>query len=360
MKKIVIHQITPTMSMGDAISNEVLAMQNLFQQMGIQGEIYAKNIDSRLSKKVRDFRKYKGNKQEIILHHFGIGSDVNDYVRELKNTTKIIRYHNITPAEFFEGYSPVAHKLCSWGREQLAVANKCYQYGLADSHYNKEELIELGYKNIGVIPILLALDDYKKQPDEKIIQAYKSDQRTTVMFLGRIAPNKKQEDVIRAFYYYKKYFDKGSRLLLVGSYNGMERYYEQLQGLVKALELEDVIFTGHIPFKEILAYYHVADVFLCMSEHEGFCVPLVESMFFKIPIIAYNSSAIPSTLEGSGILANQKDYIHIAGMIDYVMKENFFKEKVIEKQLQRLEELSPKGVVQEMEEYFSEIVGVGK
>lgn len=115
------------------------------------------------------------------------------------------------------------------------------------------------------------------------MEHYKDDGYTNFIFVGRVAPNKKQEDVIRAFYCYKKYCNPKSRLFIVGSYNGMERYYHRLRRYVGALELDNVVFTGHIPFAQILAYYHLADLFLCMSDHEGFCVPLVEAMYFNLP-----------------------------------------------------------------------------
>ena len=151
---------------------------------------------------------------------------------------------------------------------------------------------------IDVCPILIPFSDYEKEPDRRVLRRYKGDGKTNLLFVGRIAPNKKQENVIRAFYFYHKYYSPDSRLFLVGSWSGMESYYERLCDYVKALGIaEHVVFTGHIRFDEILAYYHLADVFLCMSEHEGFCVPLVEAMYFHVPIVAYSCAAVPDTLE---------------------------------------------------------------
>ena len=137
---------------------------------------------------------------------------------------------------------------------------------------------------IDVLPILIPFDDYAKTPSQQVIDRY-SDGYTNLIFTGRIAPNKRQEDVIRAFYDYKKFYNPKSRLILVGGHNGMERYYHRLKSYINALELEDVVFPGHIKFDEILAYYKIADVFLCQSEHEGFCVPLVEAMYFDVPVV---------------------------------------------------------------------------
>jgi glycosyltransferase involved in cell wall biosynthesis len=177
------------------------------------------------------------------------------------------------------------------------------------------------------------------------------------MFLGRIAPNKKQEDVIKTFYYYKKYMDPKARLFLVGSYEGMEIYYNALKLLVEQLDLEDVYFTGKVPFDQILAYYRVSDAFLCMSEHEGFCVPLIESMVFKVPIIAYNSSAIPYTLGDAGILINQKDYIAAAELLNKVIYDEQLRNRLIENGSRRLEHFSYERTAEEFRSYMKEILG---
>ena len=125
------------------------------------------------------------------------------------------------------------------------------------------------------------------------------DDYVNILFTGRVVPNKKQEDVIEAFYYYKRFIQPKSRLILVGSFAGIDKYHDQLEAYVNKLGLEDVIFTGQIKFDEILAYYQLADLFLCMSEHEGFCVPIVEAMYFNVPVIARDTSAIAWTLAGS-------------------------------------------------------------
>lgn len=356
MGNVTIHQITATISFGDAISNEILAIKKILDDMGICNEIYAENIDPRLKVKVKKYTDYKGKKNDIIINHFGIGSAVNDYVIGLKNKIKIIRYHNITPHKFFDGYNMVSSQLCKLGRKQLERSKDIYRYSLAVSEYNKEELIKLGYKNISVIPIIIAMKDYEKKPNNEILKRY-SDDFENIVFVGRVSPNKKQEDIIKSFYYYKKYFNNKSRLFIVGSYDGMERYYNKLIRLTESLGLEDVIFTGHTSFDSILGYYSIADLFLCMSEHEGFCVPLIESMYFKVPILAYNSCAIPYTLNGSSVLVNQKDYKYIAGMMEYILTHKDLKDKIVNKQLHRLEELEPKKLEIELKKYIEKIIG---
>ena len=159
---------------------------------------------------------------------------------------------------------------------------------------------------------------------------------TKIVFTGRVAPNKKHEDLIATFSYYKKYINPKSRLLLVGRYDFFPEYYRRLQKYVEQLGVEDVIFTGQVKFPDILAYYKVADVFLCLSEHEGFCVPLVESMMFDVPVIAYDSCAVGETLGGCGLLLNDKTPAVVAEAIERVRTDERLKHTIIENQKIRL------------------------
>ena len=177
-----------------------------------------------------------------------------------------------------------------------------------------------------VLPILIRFEDYEQEPDADVIRKY-SDGATNLLFVGRMAPNKKVEDVISAFAYYKEHYDKTARLFLVGSFQETDLYYQYLQKHIKKLGTHDVIFSGHISFQAVLAYYKIADVFLCMSEHEGFCVPLVEAMYFGVPIVAYDSSAIADTLGGAGILLKNKDLKKTASYIKDNLYSNQFEKQ---------------------------------
>lgn len=218
----------------------------------------------------------------------------------------------------------------------------------------------MGYQQkIDILPILIPFDDYKKQPNREIIRKYGEDGVVNLLFTGRVAPNKKHEDIIRAFYYYKKYKNPKSRLFLIGGFDKKDRYFQKLQQYIEKLGLgaEDVIFPGHIKFDEILAYYHIADVFLCMSEHEGFCVPLVEAMYFGIPILAYASTAIPDTLGKGGLLLDKKDPIYAAEIIHRLVIDKELVFYLREEQKKRLEDFSYKRIYLLLKEYITEFVG---
>ncbi|RQD92770.1 glycosyltransferase, partial [Methanosalsum natronophilum] len=208
-----------------------------------------------------------------------------------------------------------------------------FDIALGDSEYNRYELEQMGYPNTGVLPLLIDYSIYTSW-NHDLCNTY-SDDWVNILFVGRISPNKKHEDIIKVFYYYKKIKPK-SRLFLPGGYGGCEPYFHSLQTLVQDLQLSDVHFPGKVPIEDLVSYYQVSDIFLCMSEHEGFNVPLVESMYFGVPIIAYNACAIPHTLGDAGILVKSKSYIEIAELINLIVEDQAIRERLISRQRERL------------------------
>lgn len=334
-------QLLPTLSFGDAIGNDTIALKGAISDMGYISEIYAENIDKRLpSDTAKNFSRLKNlKKDDVLLYHKSTGTDLTFKIQEL-HCRKIMIYHNITPPEFFRPYSTAAASLTEYGYKGVEHLRDKVDYCLADSAYNKSELLRMGYTcPVDVRPVLIRFEDYKQTPAKNVLNKY-GDGKRNLIFVGRIAPNKKQENIIRAFYQYKR-IEPDSRLILVGSYTGMENYYERLVKYAAALGLrDDVIFTGHIKFSEILAYYRIADAFVCMSEHEGFCVPLAEAMFFDVPIIAYNTSAVGDTLGGSGVLLDSNDPVFAANVIHRVLTDETLKQQIIGGQRRRLEDFS--------------------
>lgn len=357
MRKIKIIQVLPTISYGDAVSNDAINIDKILKKNGYETELYAENIDKKLKDKVFKISKLKKvNKNDILIYHKSTGTDLS-FLLEKYKCKKIMRYHNITPGKYLEKYNKYLYNLVEYGRKGLEYASKYFNYSLAVSDYNKNELDELKYKSTMTLPILIPFEDYKKEPDKKVIKKY-SDGKKNILFVGRVVPNKAQEDIIKSFYYYKKYANGDSRLILVGNDNGFKNYSDLLKRLVTELGLEnDVIFSGHIKFEEILAFYKVADLFLCMSEHEGFCVPLVESMLFKVPILAYNSSAIKDTLGNSGVLVNKKNYFLISELMNFILLDENIKKEIIKKQNKRLEDFQLEKVEKQLLEFIRRIGG---
>jgi len=335
-------QMTPVLQYGDAVGNDMLALNKLLISEGYETRMYAECFSQNVGEgfnvlSADDLPKL--DKDDVLIYHLSVGSVLNELLPKLK-CRKIAIYHNVTPKEFFVDYGSLFYNICNKGINEVKQLNNVFDYCLADSEYNRNDLLNFGYNcPIDVRPILIPFKDYEKTPNQAITQKY-DDGKTNILFVGRVVPNKKHEDIIAAFSCYKKYYNPEARLFLIGSAENMDVYKERLDNYISKLGVEDVYFTGKIPFDEILAYYKVADMFLCMSEHEGFCVPLVEAMYFDVPVIAYSSSAIPYTLAGCGVLLQEKNPLVTAGVISRVMTDDKQKEEILINQRKRVSDLS--------------------
>ncbi len=352
-----IYQVVSAFAYGDAIGGVTLAMKNAIRSMGYETEIFAENIDERLpagaGKLVGELPELSPD--DVVIYHLSNGAELNRKIAGW-NCRKIICYHNITPPHFFKYYNETAMLDCARGLRDARLLAAGVDYCLADSEYNKQDLIRMGFKQqIDVLPILMNFKDYDQEPDSEVLKQFQ-DGGPNILFTGRVAPNKKIEDVIRAFYYYKTYLCQDARLFLVGSKGNPDTYYRELQKYTEELGLKDVYFTGHISFKQILAYYRLADLFLCMSEHEGFCVPVVEAMYFGIPIIAYDSCAVPETLGKGGILTGNKDPKVVAELIGQVLGSEELKKEIIENQKTELERFQHDRVMGQFGTYLREFI----
>jgi len=330
-------QLLPTIAYGDAVGNDCAAIYKILKDDGCDTAIYAENIDYRLPKgfahRVSDMPRLSPD--DILIYHLSTGTELNKRLKDF-NCRKVIFYHNITPPDYFKLYDPVSFELCRSGLGQARSLAPYAEYCIADSEFNRQDLRQMGYScPIDVAPILIPFEDYDKEPDAETMRQY-SDGKVNILFTGRIAPNKRHEELIRAFAAFHR-DEPNSRLILAGSYQDGDRYAKRLKRYVRELCLdESVVFTGHISFASILALYRTADVFWCMSDHEGFCVPLVEAMYFDIPIVAASSTAIPWTLGGSGVLLDEKDPELTAAVTRRLLADQELRHKVIEGQRERL------------------------
>lgn len=332
MSRPAVHQVLATLGYGDAIGNEVLGIQRVLQAAGYESEIFVETADSRLESLTADYRDLPdaSHPDNILLHHFSLGSKASRIAYALPDRMALV-YHNITPPEYFIDVHPPLVELCYLGRRELGLYAQRCDLGLGDSEYNRQELEALGFPRTDVLPVVPDFSHLSGAPD--FMQAGSFDDGwVNVMFVGRIIPNKKIEDVIRFFHAYKTYFNPRARLLLVGAHAGFERYLSMLLSMIAALGVRDVHFLGHVSNAELVAYYELADVFLCASEHEGFCVPLVEAFHMGVPVLAYAATAIPSTMDGAGVLYTDKDPMRVAALIDQVATNDDLASRIVEAQ----------------------------
>ena len=316
-----VHQVLATLGYGDAIGHEVLGIQRVLRRAGYESEIFAETADPRLEASTIDYRDLVGavGPSDLLIHHFSIGSRASRTAYALPGRMALV-YHNITPPSYFIGVHKELVKLCFHGRRELrAYIHRC-ELALGDSEYNRQELSDLGFLEPPSSPSCLISATSTPRPIAD--SGHFDDDWTNVMFVGRVIPNKKFEDVIRAFHAYRTRHNPRSRLLLVGSYSGFETYLAMLQGLVAKLGTPDVHFLGHVSNEELTALYDVADLFLCASEHEGFCVPIIEAFYKRIPVLAYAATAVPATMDGGGVFYDTKDPLEIARLMDAVLDDS--------------------------------------
>jgi glycosyltransferase involved in cell wall biosynthesis len=334
-----IDQLVPAFHLGDAIGDTAFHMRKFFLSQGIQSEIYCLSRDKELEKSSRLFSEYQTPEpSDITILHFALPSPLTQaFVRS--PSQKAIIYHNLTPHEFFTDFSQEMARISRIGREELTSLVPYVRLALADSEYNRQELVEAGFQRTEVFPLFIDFEKYTK-PMNRFFYTLFDDERTNILFVGRIVPNKKIEDLIRVLFAYKKYVSPLVRLIVVGKTSSLPKYFQSLVRLADEfyLQPEEIRFTGHIPDEEMFALYKVADVFLSLSEHEGFGLPLIESMVFDLPLIAYDCTAVPYTLDGAGILIREKRVEFVSELIDIVSRDEGVRKKVIQGQRQRLRE----------------------
>jgi L-malate glycosyltransferase len=301
-----VHQLLAALSYGDAIGNEALAIQRHLRAAGHESDIFAELVHPRVAHLARPLWEYRqvSSPDTVCLYHFSIGSAAGRLIHRAPDRLAVV-YHNITPASFFLGFHPHLAGLCHHGRRELAAFAPRTELALGDSEFNRRELEEAGFGRTGVLPIVLDLPLYDRPPSPVMRRLY-DDGRTNVLFVGRVIPNKRIEDLVRCFAFFQRWVEPRSRLLVVGDHRGFERYLDRLRELVSELRLDEVVFTGQVDDDELYAGYRLADVFLCLSEHEGFCVPLQEAMHFGLPVVAYDAGAVRETLRGGGVLLREK------------------------------------------------------
>jgi glycosyltransferase involved in cell wall biosynthesis len=229
-------------------------------------------------------------------------------------------YHNITPPEYFLGVHRQLVRQCYHGRRELLAYRTRCDLALGDSEFNRQELEQAGFPSTAVLPVVPDFSHLAGPPDPRMVATY-DDEWTNLLFVGRVIPNKRPDNLIRFFHAYKTLYNPKSRLILAGSYGGFEVYLAQLHALTAALGVSDVHILGQVTNEELAALYECADLFLCASEHEGFCVPIVEAFFKGVPVVAYAATAVPATMDGGGVLYETREPARVAAIVHGVLSD---------------------------------------
>lgn len=334
-----VHQFLPALMPGDASGLHALNAQAALRTAGFQSEIFCEAVHHQLDGRgliFHDFPSYA--KGSILLYHLSTGSVLADYVNA-RPEPLIIDYHNLTPATFYRRWDMAVANAVNWGRSQLAMLVPRTSLALADSSYNEMELIESEYRRTAVVPILLDIDAESHEVDGVTLDRLRDEKSaggTDILFVGRLAPNKAQQDLVKALAVYRRVYDPLVRLRLVGR-PSTDSYLDALAGFVDGLGLSDAVtIDTDTSDSQLAAYYEAADVYLCLSEHEGFNIPVLEAMRHRVPVIAYGSCAVPETVGDGGLLLEDKSASTAAAAVHVVVSDPGRRQALVEAGQRRL------------------------
>lgn len=320
-----IDQVIPSLASRDAIGGHVVRLRDLLRTRGFESDIYFGNATpDRLDHGFPvDRLGDRSSADRVLVYQLSIGSGVADIFRE-RTERKFVNYHNITPADLLEAWIPAVGEEVRWGRAQLRALAPVTEFAIADSSYNERELQAAGYRSTTTVPLLLDLDEFAGSPDPTLsarLAAERAEGGADLLFVGKVSPHKGQHDLVKALAAYRRLYDPKARLRLVGGAisdgyrTAVERFADEL-GLLDAVEI-----AGSVTHEELIAYYAASDAFVCLSNHEGFCVPLLEAMYHRVPIVAHMSTAVPETVAGAGLVLPDKQPVRVAAAIDRVVRD---------------------------------------
>jgi glycosyltransferase involved in cell wall biosynthesis len=353
-----IHQLVPALHEGDAIGDSSRKMRDYLRERGYGSDIYAYAVDDALVGEALRFGESfpAVSRNDLLILHYALPSGMSEFLRQA-DCRKALIYHNITPAYYWMPYQDSLVHLASEGRKELARLAPFVERSAGDSEYNRRELDSLGFRNTTVVPIYVDRDRYLAAPSPLVTKTM-DDGAFQFLFVGRVAPNKKLEDILKLLFFFKKLYSPVARVVFVGKTDVEPSYTAGLREFSARLAIlpDELLFAGHVDWPDLVAYYRSSTVFVSMSEHEGFCVPLVESMICDLPIVAYSAAAVPFTLGNAGILFGRKDYPEIAGFCHRIGADPAFRQSILDGQRERLKAFSRESVEASLEQFLEPLL----
>jgi glycosyltransferase involved in cell wall biosynthesis len=277
---------------------------------------------------------------DTLVMHFSMGHEVFDELVKLP-ARRVLVFHNVTPPEFFVGINAHAAAHARLGMRQLAKLAPKIELAIGVSEFNRRELESAGYAHTTTVPILIDWSRYDIAPDPEV-RALLAGRHTKLLFVGRISPNKRQDELIRMLAYYRRCIDPEALLILVGSQRDQPQYYARLRALCESLGLGGAVrFTGPVSPAQLAGYYRAASVFVSLSEHEGFGVPLLEAMYLGTPVVALDAAAVGETVDGAGVLLPEKDLAEAAEACALVNEDLGWRQSLIDAGRERVKVFDP-------------------
>jgi L-malate glycosyltransferase len=352
---MIVNQWVPAAHRGDAIGDSARRVRSLLRELGHQSDLYAMTIDDDLRGDVIPWTDAGATRGDLTIFHFALVSPMTAAFARL-SSGRVLQYHNVTPAHFFAGYDAAIFRLAMLGREDLKSLVGQTDIALGDSEYNRQELESMGFTNTGVFPIAVDTGRISAAPRRPALEKVLEEEGwLNFLFVGRIVPNKKIEDHIKLAEHYKRYVDEQYRFIFVGRTDATPTYYAAIQSMIERYRMPAgrFIFTGPVPDDDLATYYRMANVYISLSEHEGFCVPLLEAMAADVPVLAYSVAAIPDTLGGAGVQFAPKDLEYAAELLGELAYNDTLRAQVIAGQRRRLGDFGDDRIRTELERLTS-------
>jgi glycosyltransferase involved in cell wall biosynthesis len=344
---VIVHQILSGAGPVDAVTTQAIVYRGLFSEWGFAGQEYAVSIDPRIAGRVRPFKSFAPEPDDVVVIHYSAYAPKLRSVLELENA-KLLVYHNVTPAKWFWDYEPTIAVHCSLGRRQLPEFAKGVDLAAGVSNFNAAELAAAGATRTAVIPILFT------RPDAPAID--RPSGPPTILFVGRLTPHKRQDELIGAFSLYRKHRSPDARLVLVGE-PLTPRYGESLVALADRLAPGAVTFKSGITREELWACYQQASAFVCLSEHEGFCIPLLEAFHFNVPVIARPSGGVLEVAGDAAIVTDERDLALTAELIHLVVEDSELRDELARRGRERLSDYAADEVALKLREAVERLAG---
>ena len=334
-----VDQVIPSLASRDAIGVHTLALTDALREAGLDSEIYYGNCTPDVAARGRPVVELgRTARDRWLLYQSSIGSPVYD-ILAARTEPKLVNYHNITPARLLQDWEPAVGYEVSLGRTQLARLAPESRLAVADSSFNESELVQAGYTNTAVVPLLIPMTGTGVEPDPALaarLGEARAAGGADLLFVGKVSPHKAPHDLVKMLAVYRRLYDPRARLRLVGSPLG-EAYGTALAGFIADLGLTGAVtVTGSVSQQELETYFRAADVFVCASEHEGFCVPLVEAMGHGVPVVAYGVAAVPETVGDAGLVLPDKEPLRFAAAVARVMDDGTLRQRLSEAAVRRV------------------------
>ncbi len=316
--------------MGDAITQQMLRLQEHLRAMGMVSEVFAEHVAPELVRSIHPIHGYQGSEHHLLLVHHSMGNAAFDRVIDLPNDIVAI-YHNITPEQYFE--DEIVRGWLRLGREQLAILARRARLGVAVSNFNRREMLAVGFRRPEVLPVRTDFSEFASAAASGVWRS------SDWLFVGRVVANKCQHDLVRAFAIYCREFDGDARLLLVGDISDND-YTGLVRREAARLDLADrVLLLGKLSAQQLKSAFAGAGVFVSLSEHEGFGVPILEAMAAGVPVLAFAAAAIPETMGGAGVLLRSKEPAVVACAVEAIRQDQPLRERLTCRQLQRVRQV---------------------